>query len=88
MERVGARGGGRGRAVGFVGVQVLSWEAGPLQLCGQLPSSGWQDHFRGISKNKLFFFLGFLAPPGLLGSGTSMLAFLSVGAARREQAGP
>ncbi|XDA73640.1 hypothetical protein R6Z07M_003850 [Ovis aries] len=30
----------------------------------------------------------FLVPPGLLGSGASMLAFLSAGATRREQAGP
>ena len=77
MERVRGRGGGRERAVGSVGVQVWSWGAGPLQ-----------DHFRGISKNKLFFSLGVLAPPGLLGSGASMLAFLSTGATRREQAGP
>lgn len=78
----------QGEDCGLCGVQVWSWGAGPLQLCRQLPNSGWQDRFRGISKNKLFFFLGFLAPPGLLGSGTSMLAFVSVGAAKREQAGP
>lgn len=77
MERVRGRGGGRERAVGSVGVQVWSWGAGPLQ-----------DSFRGIFKNKLFFSLGFLVPPGLLGSGASMLAFLSAGATRREQAGP
>lgn len=88
MRGVGA-GRGQGEDCGLCGVQVWSWGSGPLLLRGQLPNSGWQDHFRGISKNKLFFFfLEFLAPPGLLGSGTSMLAFVSVGAARREQAGP
>lgn len=59
MERVRGRGGGRERAVGSVGVQVWSWGAGPLQ-----------DHFRGISKNKLFFFLRVPGPswtPGVRG---------------------
>lgn len=61
MRGVGA-GRRQGEDCGLCGVQVWSWGSGPLLLRGQLPNSGWQDHFRGISKNKLFFF--FLRVPG------------------------